>query len=270
MREFVRRCEVCQRNKTEHLRPGGLLQPLPVPSTVWADIAMDFVEGVPRVSGKSVILTVVDQFSKYAHFMPLAHPYTATLVARVFFDEVVRLHGMPASIVSDRDTVFTSSFWRELFRLSGVKLQYSTAFHPQSDGQSEATNKIIMMYLRCLTGDRPRQWLRWLPWVEYCYNSSYQASLKTSPFRVVYGRDPPTIAAYGLVTPSYRRWSNRCWNVMSSLLRSGIGWSKRSNRPSPSMTRHTGKWSSRWATGCFCGCCIGRRRRSMIHVAEGS
>ena len=158
---------------------------------------MDFVEGVPRVNGKSVILTVVDRFSKYAHFMPLAHPYTATLVARVFFDEVVRLHGMPASIVSDRDTVFTSSFWRELFRLSGVKLQYSTAFHPQSDGQSEATNKIIMMYLRCLTGDRPRQWLRWLPWAEYCYNSSYQASLKTSPFRVVYGRDPPTIAAYG-------------------------------------------------------------------------
>ena len=91
---------------------------------------MDFVEGVPRVSGKSVILTVVDRFSKYAHFMPLAHPYTATSVVRVFFDEVVRLHGLPASIVSDHDTVFTSSFWRELFRLSGVKLQYSTAFHP--------------------------------------------------------------------------------------------------------------------------------------------
>jgi len=197
VRDFVRRCEVCQRNKTEHLRPSGLLQPLPVPSTVWADIAMDFVEGVPRVNGKSVILTVVDRFSKYAHFMPLAHPYTATSVARVFFDEVVRFHGLPASVVSDRDPVFTSSFWRELFRLSGVQLQYSTAFHPQSDGQSEATNKIIMMYLRCLTGDRPRQWLRWLPWAEYCYNSSYQASIKTSPFRVVYGRDPPTIAAYG-------------------------------------------------------------------------
>jgi len=114
---------------------------------------MDFVEGVPRVNGKSVILTVVDRFSKYAHFMPLAHPYTATSVARVFFDEVVRFHGLPASVVSDRDPVFTSSFWRELFRLSGVQLQYSTAFHPQSDGQSEATNKIIMMYLRCLTGD---------------------------------------------------------------------------------------------------------------------
>lgn len=147
VREFVWRCEVCQRNKIEHLRPSGLLQPLSVPSLVWTDIAMDFVEGVPRVNGKSVILTVVDRFSKFAHFIPLGHPYTAASVARVFFDEVVHLHGLPASIVSDRDPVFTGSFWRELFRLSGVQLHYTTAFHPQSEGKSEATNKIIMMYL---------------------------------------------------------------------------------------------------------------------------
>lgn len=81
----------------------------------------------------------------------------------MFFDEVVRLHGLLASIVSDQDPVFTSSFWRELLKQSCVQLQYSTTFHPQSDGQSEASNKIIMLYLRCLTGDRPRQWLRWLP-----------------------------------------------------------------------------------------------------------
>lgn len=117
-------------------------------------------------------------------------------VARLFFDEVVRLHGLPAFIVSDRDPIFTSSFWNELFRLSGIQLHHTTAYHPQSDGQSEAANKFIMMYLRCLTGDRPRQWLRWLPWAEYCYNSSFQASLRTSPFRVVYGRDPPTITSY--------------------------------------------------------------------------
>jgi hypothetical protein len=85
----VRSCEVCQRNKTKHLWPGGLLQPLPVPSAVWADVAMDFMEGVPRVNGKSVILTVIDRFSKYAHFLPLAHPYTATSIVRVFFDEIV-------------------------------------------------------------------------------------------------------------------------------------------------------------------------------------
>ena len=143
--------------------------------------------------GKSVILTVIDCFSKAAHFIALDHPYTAVSMARAFFTEVVRLHGIPASIISDRDPVFTSSFWCELFRLSGVKLQFTSAFHPQSDGQSEAANKIISMYLRCLIGDRPRNWLEWLPLAEFCYNSSYQQSLKTSPFHVVYGRPPPTI-----------------------------------------------------------------------------
>jgi len=103
---------------------------------------------------------------------------------------------MPSSIVSDRDPVFTGAFWKELFALAGVHLHFMSAFHPQSDGQFEATNKIIAMYLRCLTGDRPRQWVHWLPWAEFCYNSSYQASLKTSPFRVVYGWDPPILRAY--------------------------------------------------------------------------
>jgi len=194
--DFIRNCEVCQRNKTEHLRPGGLLQPLEIPSAVWADIAMDFIAALPRVNGKTVILTVVDRFSKFAHFIPLSHPYTAASVARVFFQEIVRLHGLPSSIVSDSDPVFTSAFWKELFSLSGVKLQFTSAFHPQADGQSEATNKIIAMYLRCFAGDHPRQWIRWLPWAEFCYNSSYQASLRTSPFKVVYGRDPPVLRAY--------------------------------------------------------------------------
>jgi len=108
--DFIRNCEVCQRNKTEHLRPGGLLQPLDIPSVVWADIAIDFIEALPRVNGKTVILTVVDRFSKFAHFIPLSHPYTAASVARVFFQEIVRLHGLPSSIVSDRDPVFTSAF----------------------------------------------------------------------------------------------------------------------------------------------------------------
>jgi len=196
VQDFVRACTTCQRHKSEHLQPGGLLQPLEVPSSVWSDVAMDFIEALPKVNGKSVILTVIDRFSKAAHFIALAHPYTTVSVARVFFSEVVRLHGIPTSIVSDRDPVFTSSFWRELFRLSGVKLQFTSAFHPQSDGQSEAANKIVSMYLRCLTGDRPRNWLEWLPWAEFCYNSSYQQSLKTSPFHVVYGRHPPTIRSY--------------------------------------------------------------------------
>jgi transposase InsO family protein len=97
-----------------------------------------------------------DSFSKYAHFIPLNHPYTAESVVRVFFAEIVRLHGIPVSIVSDRDPVFTSTFWRGLFRASGSTLLMSSAFHPQTDGQTEAVNKAISIYLRCLTGDRPR------------------------------------------------------------------------------------------------------------------
>jgi hypothetical protein len=166
------------------------LQPLAVPTGVWRDIALDFVEGFLKVGGKSVILMVVDRFLKYAHFITLGHPYSATTVAKAFFDTIVRLHGVPESIVSDRDPVFTSTLWKELFRLSSTKLCTSSAFHPQTDGQSEVANKIITTYLCCLAGDRPRSWLRWLPWAEFYFNSSYQTALKVTPFEVVYDRTP--------------------------------------------------------------------------------
>jgi hypothetical protein len=134
---------------------------------------MDFLEGFPKVGSKSVIRTVVDIFSKFAHFIPFSHPYSASSVTKAFFDSIVRLHGIPCSIVSDHDPVFTSLFWKELFSLAGVKLLLSSAFHPQTDGQSEVANRIITMYLRCLAGDQPCSWLKWLRWAEFCYNSSY-------------------------------------------------------------------------------------------------
>jgi hypothetical protein len=190
--DFVRSCSTCQRNKSVSLQPAGLLQPLPIPSRLWADISMDFIEALPKVHGKSVILTVVDRFSKFAHFIPLGHPYTATSVARAFFNDIVRLHGLPESIVSDRDPIFTGHVCKDLFKFSGVSLKLSTAFHPQTDGRSEAVNKTISMYLRCMVGDRPRAWLDWLPWAEFCYNSSYHSALRATPFQVVYGREPPS------------------------------------------------------------------------------
>jgi hypothetical protein len=196
IRDFVRACSTCQRNKIEALHPAGLLQSLPVPSKIWADIAMDFVEALPKVHGKSVILMVVDRFSKYAHFIPLGHPYTASSVAQAFFQDIVRLHGFLESIVSDRDPVFTGHVWRDLFKLAGVQLKMSFAFHPQTDGQSEVVNKTIAVYLRCLTGDRPRAWVDWLPWAEFCYNSSYHSALRTTSFHVVYGWPPPPLLSY--------------------------------------------------------------------------
>ena len=192
----MRTCSTCQRNKTETLQPADLLQPLEVPSQLWADISMDFIEGLPKVGSKSVILTVVDRYSKYAHFIALGRPYTAASVARTFFDGIVRLHGFPSSIVSDRDPVFTGNVWRDLFRCAGIKLRLSTAFHPKTDGQSEVVNKVIAMYLRCITGDRPRAWVDWLSWAEYCYNTSFHTALRATPFEVVYGRPPPPILPY--------------------------------------------------------------------------
>jgi hypothetical protein len=166
VQEYIGACTDCQRNKCESLHPDGLLQPLPVPSRVWAEISMDFIEALPKVQGNSVILTIVDRFSKFAHFISLSHPYTATSVVKAFFNEVVRLHSISESIVSDRDPVFTGNVWKDLFKTSGIRLKMSTAFHPQTDGQSEAVNKTISMYARCITGDRPRTSLEWLPWAE--------------------------------------------------------------------------------------------------------
>lgn len=196
VREYVRNCLTCQRCKTDNLHPAGLLQPLPIPTLIWNDISLDFIEGLPKVRSKSVILSVVDQLSKYAHFIPLNHPYTAVTIATAFFANIVKLHGLPETIVSDRDPTFTSNFWKELLRLSGSTLSLSTAYHPQTDGQTEVTNRTIEMYLRCLVGDSPCKWLEWLPWAEYCYNTSFHSALLTSPFRVVYGRDPPRLLSY--------------------------------------------------------------------------
>lgn len=151
---------------------------------------MDFVEGLPQSLGKNCILVVVDRFTKYGHFLPLAHPFTAAKVARVFFDSVYKLHGLPDSIVSDRDKIFTSAFWQELFSLTKVSLCMSSSYHPQSDGQTERVNQCLETFLRCFVHSCPAKWMNWLSAAEFWYNSSHHSAIGWSPFEALYGYAP--------------------------------------------------------------------------------
>jgi len=188
--DFVHQCDICQHAKHSNARPAGLLQPLPPPTGPWRDITMDFVEGLPLSEGCNVIMVVVDRFTKFAHFVPLRHPFTAPAVARLFVDSVVKLHGMHRTIISDRDRIFTSSFWKKLFQQLGTKLKFTTAYHPQTDGQSERVNQCLEMFLRCTVQDAPRQWRRFLPLAEFWYNSCFHTSIGCSPFQALYGHEP--------------------------------------------------------------------------------
>jgi transposase InsO family protein len=140
---FVRQCSVCQHTKHENFKPAGKLQPLPVPEAPWQDISLDFIEGLPKSDGCDSILVVVDRFTKFAHFIPLRHPFSSSQVAKALWDNVIKLHGVPLTIVSDRDRIFTSHTWREMLQTAGTKLLYSTAYHPQTNGQTERVNQCL-------------------------------------------------------------------------------------------------------------------------------
>lgn len=173
-----------------------LLQPLEIPERIWEQLTMDFIECLPKSNGVDTILVVVDRLSKAAHFMSLKHPFTAKTIAEVFVSEVVHLHGFPKSIVSDRDKIFLSNFWSELFQMQGTKLYRNTTYHPQSDGQSDGVNKCLEIYLFCFCSERPKKRKLWLNWVEYWYNPTYQSSIEMTPFQTIYGRLPPTLLTY--------------------------------------------------------------------------
>jgi hypothetical protein len=191
IKAYVLSCDDCQRNKPHQRRPAGLLQPLPIPKGRWEDIAMDYVVQLPRTPrGHDAILVVVDRLTKRAHFIPTRTNVTAVETAQLFIDNVFRLHGLPRTIVTDRDARFMGNFWRSLFSLLDVKLTPSTAFHPQTDGQTERTNRILEQILRNYVNQRQDNWDLCLAPTEFAYNNAVQSSTKMSPFFCDVGKHP--------------------------------------------------------------------------------
>ena len=187
--EYIAKCDVCSRVKAEHQKPAGLLQPLPVPDWKWEQIGMDFITGLPRTkSGYDSIWVIVDRLTKVSHFIPVKTTYTSAKLADIYMKRIVCLHGVPKKIVSDRGTQFTSHFWNQLHESLGTRLEFSTAFHPQTDGQTERVNLILEDMLRACALDYKSSWDDNLPYAEFSYNNSYQASIEMSPFEALYGR----------------------------------------------------------------------------------
>lgn len=193
---YVFQCEICQQAKVEHCKTPGLLQPLPVPLQAWHTVTMDFVEGLPKSGGYDTIMVVVDKFSKFAKFIPLTHPFTAYTVALAFIQHVYDVFGMPQVIISDRDRIFTSALWQELFRLADVKLNMSSSYHPQTDGQTERLNQCLEAFLRCTVHATPSKWSGWLSQAQHWYNTSFHSVLGKSPYEVLFARKP---THFGLV-----------------------------------------------------------------------
>ncbi|EOY04000.1 Uncharacterized protein TCM_019247 [Theobroma cacao] len=175
--------------KAEHQKLSGTLQPLSIPEWKWEHVIMDFVLGLPQTqSGKDAIWVIVDRLTKSAHFLAIHSTYSIERLARLYIDEIVRLHGVPVSIVSDRDPRFTSRFWPKFQEALGTKLRFSTAFHPQKDGQSERTIQTLEDMLWAYVIDFIESWDKHLPLVEFAYNNSFQSSIGMAPYEALYGR----------------------------------------------------------------------------------
>ncbi|GJP67057.1 hypothetical protein CLOP_g23929, partial [Closterium sp. NIES-67] len=196
VQQYVTSCATCQRMKSSRLRRAGLLQPLEPPSRPWQQVTMDFVTGLPAgPNGNDAILVVVDRLSKMAHFAVCKTTITAKQTAKLFLTNIVtnivRLNGIPLAIISDRDPWFTSNFWTKTLQQYGTRLHLSTAYHPQSDGQTERINQTMEPLIRTTCTD-PAQWEDALPLIEFAYNNAPSATTTQSAFFLNYGIDPTT------------------------------------------------------------------------------
>ncbi|XP_074265877.1 uncharacterized protein LOC141588329 [Silene latifolia] len=187
--EFVSKCLVCQKVKGEHKRPQGKVQSLSVPGWKWESISMDFIVGLPKTQkGNNMIWVIVDRLTKTAHFIPMKDTWSKADLAKAYTKHVLKLHGIPKDIVSDRDSRFISKFWQELQESLGTELKMSTAFHPATDGQTERTIQTLEDMLRACVMEFGGSWEDRLDLIEFSYNNSYHASIGMAPFEALYGR----------------------------------------------------------------------------------
>jgi len=202
VKHYVDSCHTCKTAKNRTTKENGLLQPLPIPSRPWTHIAMDLITHLPKTkSNNDAIAVFVDRFSKTAIFISCCTTCTAPELAQMFFTHVFRVHGLPKSIVSDRDSRFTSLFWTSLFGLLGTSLDMATAYHQQTDGQSERTIQTLEQYLRMYTSKSQDDWDELLYHAEFAYNSTKSSSTHLSPFEVMYGFQPATPVSLMLDSP---------------------------------------------------------------------
>jgi transposase InsO family protein len=190
VKKYVLSCDVCQRNKTMRHRKYGLLKPLPVPDHPWTSISMDLITQLPLADNYDAILVIIDQFTKMGHFIPTNGNITSQGIMKLLFDNVISKHGSPTDIVTDRATIFTSRYMKTICEGLHIKQNLSTAYHPQTDGQTERLNSILEQYLRCYINYNQDNWHEYLTMAEFSYNNSVQISINDSPFYALYGYHP--------------------------------------------------------------------------------
>nr|GFA91108.1 putative reverse transcriptase domain, ribonuclease H-like domain, aspartic peptidase domain protein [Tanacetum cinerariifolium] len=186
---YVSKCLTCARVKAKHQRPSGLLVQLAIPEWKWDNITMDFITKLPKSSqGFDTIWVLVDRLTKSAHFLPIRENEPLDKLARLYLNRIGAKHGIPVSIIYDRDGRFTSNFWKSFQKALGTDICMSTAYHPGTDGQSERTIQTLQDMLRACVIDFGKGWVKHLPLAEFSYNNSYHASIKAAPYEALYGR----------------------------------------------------------------------------------
>jgi ribonuclease HI len=203
--DYVSKCLICSMVKIEHQRPSGLLVQPDIPEWKWENITMDFVTKLPRTKkAHDAIWVIVDRLTKSAHFLPVREDYSMDQLAKLYIDEIVTRHGVPLSIISDRDPRFTSDLWKQLQKALGTRLDLSTAYHPQTDGQSERTIQTLEDMLRSCVLEFKGSWDVHLPLIEFSYNNSYHTSIQCAPFEALYGRKCRSPVCW--LEPGERSW----------------------------------------------------------------